>query len=60
MKLKPCPFCGYEKPALASTHTNFFAEMFLVICDNCGCRGKQTKSKDDAVKSWNRRADDGK
>jgi len=59
MELKPCPFCGYEKPSLSSAHTNFFEEVFFVICDNCRCRGKQTKSKDEAVKVWNRRADDG-
>lgn len=60
-ELKPCPFCGGE----AVLHVN---NGVMVVCKKCGCRtntgidywnpiyGYQSRSVDEVIEAWNRRA----
>ena len=55
-----CPFCGGKpriseiKPAWGSM--NFGGDSdFSVACVDCGCRTKDYKDKESAVRSWSRR-----
>lgn len=55
-ELKPCPFCG------GKAKINLFLGNYCVTCDSCPgaifpCRGMKKK---EAIKAWNRRANDGK
>lgn len=59
-KLKPCPFCGGE------ARCSYRRPFNIVVCKKCGSHGKmvadcyeQQDGKDEAIKSWNRRAEDG-
>lgn len=63
-KLKPCPFCGSEaiineilphKHSLAKFMPDCDGECFIE-CANCTC-AISAKSKDEAIDTWNRRAD---
>lgn len=58
-RLKPCPFCGGTHPFVSKTVTNFYAEQFCVICEDCGGRSKYTTNSEKATKAWNRRVNDG-
>lgn len=54
-ELKPCPFCG---------NTNLSVYTFSVFCDatkgGCGAScGGETKTKEEAIQKWNRRANNG-
>lgn len=52
-ELKPCPFCGGE----ADVDIGNFGGM-VCYCKKCFSQGKQCKTKEEAVKNWNRRAKD--
>ena len=54
IKLKPCPFCGYEAIML-QVESNLYA----VTCKdvNCAATGGVMTSEIDAAEVWNRRAD---
>lgn len=59
-ELKPCPFCGGEAELI--TRKQCYADSYTVRCKNQGCRGRAQKlvrAKHEAIKSWNRRADNG-
>lgn len=58
-ELKPCPFCGGNRPLLNESLTNFYEEVYYVICEDCQCRGKSCRCKEKAIEAWNRRADNG-
>jgi len=53
---KPCPFCGnYQIEIRVNSDEKYYA-----ICekgDSCGVRKPGCRTIDDALRSWNRRAD---
>ncbi len=57
VKLKPCPFCGGEAEIIDN---EYFVD---VSCKDHHCRGwadsLSYKSKEQAIKAWNRRVNDG-
>ena len=55
-KLKPCPFCG-GKAKLLADHGNI---KFWVCCKKCIADTLIYDSKQEAIESWNRRADNAK
>ena len=59
MKLKPCPFCG-GKAWANSGNTYHFESGFgwICACKACDSQGEIGRTKDEAIKNWNRR--DGK
>lgn len=53
--LKPCPFCGYKGvEILVDENERYFSQ-----CQKCGATAKRGRTKEAAVKEWNRRADSG-
>lgn len=54
LELKPCPFCGYEKPRLMYRESDFSGKndngdkkskyVFYIKCNKCHSRGKPIKS----------------
>ncbi len=55
--LKPCPFCGGKRAYIA---VNYLAQHY-VRCPDCGAvvwgrDGEEEITERDAVKAWNRRA----
>lgn len=51
-ELKPCPFCGGE----ADVDIGNFGGM-VCYCKQCFSQGKQCKTEEEAIETWNRRAD---
>ena len=62
MELKPCPFCG-GNALLAHDHAGLGAS--YIRCEKCGLesvhfiKSFEVASDNQAIKDWNRRADDG-
>ena len=59
-KLRPCPFCGNEKPVLMTRRgQDGWRDYFYVLCDyndgGCGASGQWNHYTDLAVEAWNRR-----
>lgn len=54
-ELKPCPFCGHD------AILDFFWQDAFVYCLNseCRCRTGFFPIAENAIKVWNRRADNG-
>jgi Lar family restriction alleviation protein len=60
-ELKLCPFCGGEAELI--TRKQCCADSYTVRCKNKGCRGRSQKlvrAEYEAIKTWNRRAENGK
>jgi Lar family restriction alleviation protein len=59
---KTCPFCGSDSVEVY-THYGESAGIqyggYYPECTVCGCRLNYYESREEALKSWNRRADDG-
>ena len=64
-KLKPCPFCGYDKLKLDKKQRNSNIT-YSVRCNRCHARGgssgtsifsyeEQDKAKNEAIRKWNKR-----
>lgn len=53
-ELKPCPFCGDK-----TVYVYWREEQYFVSCNNCDCEGGKQDTQEEAIKAWNRRADDG-
>ena len=55
-KLKPCPFCGYNKPEVVNeSGFHYPARVYHVWCHRCGVEAMQFMSEPEAVAAWNRR-----
>lgn len=52
-KLLRCPFCGGE----ADVDIGNFGGM-VCYCKKCFSQGKQCETKEEAIKSWNKRQND--
>lgn len=61
VELKPCPFYGYKHITIARIeYTCPEDSVWFVLCHGCGARsGDAIENKEQAVKLWNRRADNG-
>ena len=51
MGIKPCPFCADGGAPYVKRFKNFGQ----IVCNNCGCRGPEEKSEEEATAMWNRR-----
>lgn len=76
LKIKPCPFCGGEAFLKEGKPTTFGTFEALVICKNCSAsvigvsrinfathkfeENGYNLAKEQAIKAWNRRGDNGK
>ena len=54
-KLKPCPVCGNHDLSFV---TSVVVSKTCVLCKECGEESNWYKTKNEAVKDWNRRAVD--
>lgn len=52
---KPCPFCG-GKPT--EVRRFYDLDIFFVHCPDCNVLSDTFKTKDDAIRAWNRRVHD--
>ena len=52
-KLKPCPFCGGVNTKICIKGVNQYK--YGVLCMDCDARGGRGKTKNEAIKAWNRR-----
>jgi Lar family restriction alleviation protein len=48
-KIKLCPFCGSNKVDVCYT------AVYWIRCAKCGADGNNGKTKDDAIREWNKR-----
>lgn len=56
-ELKPCPFCGSKEVRM---RFDSVFESYYVACKKCGADVHQFYGlKDEAVKAWNRRTENG-
>jgi len=55
-ELKPCKECGSDYVGVEST---LIGHTFFVMCHKCGYHGDLCNTEQDAIETWNRRADDG-
>lgn len=53
-ELKPCPFCGGKNMRIWNTSRSW------VSCDDCLANTAYGTTKEESIKIWNRRADNGK
>lgn len=66
IELRECPFCGgeaYTYTALGNKHNGIRKEYWLVHCKKCGLNYPTSLNpcftETEAIKAWNRRANDG-
>lgn len=52
-KLKPCPFCGYDK--IKVREAQMFDFEWYVKCPKCCARSEIFSREEDAAEAWNRR-----
>ncbi len=57
MELKPCPFCGCSNAAVQQYQTGR-STRYSVVCKDCWAMTNVHDTKEDAIATWNRRADD--
>jgi len=51
-KMKPCPFCGTDKPVLCK----YTEGTVWWYCSNCGAIGPEAETKSAATRLWNKRS----
>lgn len=58
--LKACPFCGGDDAWIWPTGVLFpnMPKGFGVTCKNCNAGGHWDENRKEAIKAWNRRAND--
>ena len=56
-ELKPCPKCGGEAEFIKLWESKIYNG--FIKCTKCGYEERLYSSKQNAVKAWNRRADNG-
>lgn len=56
--LLPCPFCGYNGVSWHYYDKELCDSKFAAFCHNCGAHGPFSKTPDEAMIEWNRRAED--
>lgn len=60
-ELKPCPFCGGEAVIWTMDEFDDGDFYYRAECRNCQAGfGVNHETKEEAIESWNRRADDGR
>lgn len=59
LKLRNCPFCGYKGVEILADDNEYLYYRYFSQCQRCGAGAKRGHTKEDAVKEWNRRADNG-
>ena len=57
---KQCPFCGGKAQRVEDLIRRYREFPFYIQCADCGAKTNRCPEMKDAVKAWNRRADDGK
>lgn len=63
-KLKPCPFCGNEKPGVMHlpagfvTFDGYDGPWFVIACVKCPAVSPMRLEHEGSVEAWNRRPDD--
>jgi len=58
-ELKPCPFCGDQKPAPATTKLVVDGYTYhLVMCIKCGVKTSLCETYDEALDIWNTRSNE--
>ena len=57
-ELKPCPFCGGKAFSINVLPTFGFDVMYRAICEDCNISTPPKRTKEKAIKAWNRRAED--
>ena len=56
--LKPCPFCAGSASVNYVPFSRMYGE-YRVICKQCGVMTEASTDKQEAMKMWNRRVDNG-
>lgn len=65
LELKPCPFCGESEPVrmMVRAGKDGWRNRYFILCEydngGCGASSGWYHSKEEALESWNRRAEDG-
>lgn len=61
-KLKPCPFCGGEAVLHKAERESFLMGKTIsldqISCASCGVNTSVFGNEEDAIKAWNRRANE--
>ena len=57
IKLKPCPFCGGKGVEILEDENKYLYYRYMAQCQKCGANAKLGRTKEEARKAWNRRAD---
>lgn len=60
IKLKPCPFCGGKGVEILEDENKYLYYRYMAQCQKCGANAKLGRTKEEACKAWNQRADYGK
>ena len=56
-KLKPCPFCGKNNAGLVDHISPQGDKNYTVICVSCGASVNNYDKPQQAIRKWNRRAE---
>lgn len=57
--LKPCPFCGGKSVEILEDENKYLYYRYMAQCQKCGANAKLGRTKEEARKAWNRRAEHG-
>ena len=57
IELKPCPFCGGKGVEILEDENKYLYYRYMAQCQKCGANAKLSRTKEEARKAWNRRAD---
>ena len=57
IELKPCPFCGGKGVEILEDENKYLYYRYMAQCQKCGANAKLGRTKEEARKAWNRRAE---